>query len=96
MPDPLPQDIISRCVRGATPVRAWREHLGLTQQEVAARLGIIESCYVRWETRRRLRKATENQIAAALGIDVSLLDFEEAIWPNIRRKTYSSSLPTKD
>jgi transcriptional regulator with XRE-family HTH domain len=96
MSDALPQDVISRCVDGATPVRAWREHLRLTQQEVATRLGIVESTYARWETRRRLRKAMENKIAAALGIDVSLLDFEESIWPNIWRKTSPSILPTKD
>uniref|UniRef100_UPI0037C56D48 transcriptional regulator n=1 Tax=Pusillimonas sp. TaxID=3040095 RepID=UPI0037C56D48 len=38
--DLIPHDVISRVVDGSTPARAWREHLQLTQADMAARLGI--------------------------------------------------------
>ena len=36
----IPHEVVSATVDGATPVRAWREYLRLTQAEVAERLGI--------------------------------------------------------
>ncbi len=33
--DLIPHDVISRTIDGASPVRAWREHLGLTQAHMA-------------------------------------------------------------
>lgn len=36
----IPNEVVGATVNGATPVRAWREYLKLTQAEVAARLGI--------------------------------------------------------
>lgn len=73
--DAIPHDVVSRTVDGATPVRAWREHLGFTQAEVAARLGISQSAYAQQEASERLRKATGEKIAAALGITAAQLDF---------------------
>ena len=72
----IPHDVISRSVDGATPVRAWREHLGLTQADVAERLGISQSAYAQQESSSRLRKASREKIAAALGIEAAQLDFE--------------------
>lgn len=57
-----------------TPVRAWREHLGLTQKEVAARLGISQPAYAEQENSERLRKSTREKIAVALGISSIQLD----------------------
>ena len=71
----IPHDVISRSVDGATPVRAWREHLGLTQADVAERLGISQSAYAQQESSSRLRKASREKIAAALGIEAAQLDF---------------------
>jgi DNA-binding XRE family transcriptional regulator len=50
------------------PIRAWREHLGLTQTEVARRLGISQSAYAQQEAKEPVRKATREKIAQALGI----------------------------
>ena len=72
--DLIPHDVISRAVDGATPVRAWREHLGLTQAEVAKRLAISQSAYAQQENNERLRKASIEKIAAALGISPAQLD----------------------
>jgi DNA-binding XRE family transcriptional regulator len=60
--------------RGWTAARAWREHLGLTQQQVAARLGISQPAYAQQEAGLRPRRATRARIAAALGIEAQLLD----------------------
>ncbi len=73
--DLIPHDVISRVVDGATPVRAWREHLGLTQADVANRLGIAQPSYAKQEASNALRKASRNKIAAALGINSAQLDF---------------------
>jgi len=35
--DLIPHEVVSATVDGATPLRAWREYLGLTQVEVANR-----------------------------------------------------------
>jgi len=56
------------------PARAWREHLGLTQAEVAERLGISQSAYAQQESSARLRKSSREKIAAALGITPAQLD----------------------
>lgn len=71
----IPHAVIERTVDGATPARAWREHLGLTQAEVAARLGISQSAYAQQEGSDKLRKASRMKIAAALGISAEQLDF---------------------
>jgi DNA-binding XRE family transcriptional regulator len=74
--DLIPHDVISRTVDGASPVRAWREHLNLTQAEMAGRLGISQPAYSEQEGGGlRLRKATKEKIATALGITLAQLDF---------------------
>lgn len=70
----IPHAVISSTVDGATPVRAWREYLGLTQADVATRLGISQSAYAQQENSERLRKTSIERIAAALGITPAQLD----------------------
>lgn len=70
----IPHAVISSTVDGATPVRAWREHLGLTQADVAVRLGVSQSAYAQQENSERLRKTSIERIAAALGITPTQLD----------------------
>jgi predicted transcriptional regulator len=37
----VPNEVVERVIMGKlAPIRAWREHLGLTQSEVAARMEI--------------------------------------------------------
>lgn len=61
--------------QGYTPARAWREHLGKTQEEVAAAMGISQAAYSAHERSERLRKTTRAKIANALGITIEQLDF---------------------
>src|SRR5438034_406900 len=57
-----------------SPLRAWREHLGLTQADVAARLGISQPAYAQQENNTRLRRTSRERIAAALGLTAAQLD----------------------
>lgn len=73
-PDLIPHEVVSRIVDGATPIRAWREHLNLTQEEVAKRMGISQPAFAQQETVAKPRKATREKIAAAFGITASQLE----------------------
>lgn len=71
----IPHEVVSATVDGATPVRAWREYLKLTQAEVAARLGISQPSYAKQENSETLRRPTLGKIAKAFGIAVEQLEF---------------------
>lgn len=72
----VPHKVVSAVVEGATPARAWREHLELSQRTVAERMGITQPAYAQMESSdAKLRKATRERIAAALGILPEQLDF---------------------
>ena len=69
----IPHEVVSRMVDGANIIRAWREHLGFTQEEVARRLGISQSAYAQQEAAGKVRKTTRAKLAVAFGIDESML-----------------------
>jgi len=73
-PDLIPHQVVSRIVDGATPIRAWREHLSLTQDEVARRLGISQPAFAQQESVAKPRRATREKIAAAFGIHPDQLE----------------------
>lgn len=55
-------------------IRAWREHLGLTQEEVASRMGVTRAAYTQMEAAdAKPRRATLVKIATALGVIVEQL-----------------------
>ena len=69
MPSNIPNAVVNNVInKDMTPIRAWREHLGLTQTEVAHRLGISQSAYAQQEAKESVRKSTREIIAKALGI----------------------------
>ena len=70
----IPHEVVSLIVDGATPIRAWREHLSLTQDEVAKRMGISQPALAQQETVAKPRKATREKIAAAFGITANQLE----------------------
>lgn len=71
----IPHEVVSATVDGASPMKAWREYLGLTQAEVAARLGVSQAAYAQTEAAARPRKSTVARVAAALRIAIEQLDF---------------------
>jgi transcriptional regulator with XRE-family HTH domain len=74
-PGTVPNAVVSAAVDGASPTRAWREYLRLTQAEVAARMGVSQAAFAQMEAAKRPRKATLGKIAAGLGVDLEQLDF---------------------
>lgn len=72
----IPSEIVDLVIdNGYTAVRAWREYLQLSQDEVAKRLGISQPAYSKKENSDNLRKKTREEIANALGLHYSQLDF---------------------
>ena len=71
----IPQDVVEAHVLRDEPlIKAWREHLGITQEELADRLGISQAAVAKFERpNARLRTATLIKIAAAMGLDAERL-----------------------
>ena len=71
----IPHDVVAMMVdRDWTIIRAWREHLGLTQEQVAERMGVTQSAFSQQESSQKNRASTRRKIAAALGILSEQLD----------------------
>lgn len=74
--DLIPHEVIKLKVKQRmTTIRAWREHLGFTQAEIAKKLGISQPAYAAQEASEKIRKSTREKIAFALGIHAGQLDF---------------------
>ena len=72
----IPIEVVDKALeRDWSAARAWREHLNLTQTEVAQRMGITQGSYAQLEAKKTVRKSSRDKIAKALSIDESQLDF---------------------
>jgi DNA-binding XRE family transcriptional regulator len=71
----IPQAVVEAHVLNDTPlIKAWREELGLTQEDLALRLGVSQAAVAKFEQpKARPRAATLKKIATALGITVEQL-----------------------
>ncbi|WP_029456686.1 helix-turn-helix domain-containing protein [Solidesulfovibrio alcoholivorans] len=59
---------------GFSAIRAWREHLGVSREELALRLGVSPPAVAQFEAAKaRPRAAMLKKVAAALGISWELL-----------------------
>lgn len=67
----IPDEIVRREIAGESPVKLWREHLGLTQQELATRAGISKPYLSQIETGKR-HGTVETLSAIARSLDVPL------------------------
>jgi len=66
----VPNEVVNLSFeRGVTPMAAWREHFGMTQADVAARMGITQAAYAQMERVKRPRKATLEKVSAAMGLE---------------------------
>ncbi|WP_370386309.1 helix-turn-helix domain-containing protein [Snodgrassella alvi] len=73
--DGVPSEVVDLLFdKQYSAARAWREYLGLTQNECANKLGISQSAYSQLESSDRPRKATRIKLATALGINETQLD----------------------
>ncbi|WP_305043155.1 helix-turn-helix domain-containing protein [Geoalkalibacter sp.] len=70
----IPAEIVRRELDGELPIKLWREHRGLTQQELADRAGISKPYLSQIETGRRQGTVdTLSAIARALDVSLDLL-----------------------
>lgn len=70
----VPNAVVNRVFdAGLSPMAAWREHLRLTQAELASRIGITQAAYAQIEAGKRPRKATLQKVASAMGLEVEQL-----------------------
>ena len=72
----IPQAVVEAHVLRAVPViRAWREHLGITQGALAERMGVSQAAVAKLEKPgAKSRRTTLERVATALGISVAQLD----------------------
>ncbi len=69
-PPRTPQEVAWLQRDGFSPIRAWREHLGVSREELGRRLAVSPAAVAQMEARSaRPRAATLKKVAAALGID---------------------------
>jgi len=70
-----PHAVVERHITGdVSLIKAWREHKGLTQKEVAAKLGMTQAAIAQIEKNgSRPHKGTLARIASALEIKPELL-----------------------
>ena len=72
--DSIPNEVVNLMFnQKMTLARAWREYLGLTQDEVAAKMGMTQSALAQIESSAKPRKATRQKLAEALGINIEQL-----------------------
>jgi DNA-binding XRE family transcriptional regulator len=79
-PYKIPHAVVVLMTRkGISLIRAWREHKGLTQKEIALRIGVKQSTYAHMESGKvRPRISTLQSISQALGIHYLQLDLDLA------------------
>jgi DNA-binding XRE family transcriptional regulator len=68
----VPNDVVWKTIdENISIIRAWREYLGLTQKEVAEKMGVTQAALSQMESgEKKLRKATLEKLAKALGLTV--------------------------
>ena len=69
----LPSEVTYAILDGENPIRVWRKHRGMTQQQVAAKAGISKPYLSQLESRQR-KGTTEVLSAIAKVLNVSLDD----------------------
>jgi DNA-binding XRE family transcriptional regulator len=67
----IPSEVVFAILDGENPIKVWREHRGLTQQQLADAAGISKPYLSQIETGKRAGK-TETLSAIAKALNVSL------------------------
>ena len=70
----VPDEIVRRELAGESPIKLWREHRGLTQQELATHVGISKPYRSQLETGKRQGTVeTISAIARSLDVPIEVL-----------------------
>ncbi|MEJ1402651.1 MAG: type II toxin-antitoxin system prevent-host-death family antitoxin [Candidatus Sedimenticola sp. (ex Thyasira tokunagai)] len=73
----IPNDVVrAHAINGESIIKAWREHLDMTQEEVASAAGMKQPALARIESNpdSKPRKGTMGKLAAAMGLTIEQLD----------------------
>lgn len=72
----IPQAVVEAHILSDVPmIKAWREHIGITQSELAARMGVSQAAVAKLEkTDANPRGATLKKVAEAMGISPAQLE----------------------
>ena len=72
----IPHEVAQEHIINDVPlIKAWREYLGLTQQQVSDKAGMLQSAYARLESGdSNPRKETLKRIADAMGLSLEQVD----------------------
>jgi DNA-binding XRE family transcriptional regulator len=67
----IPGDVVNRIIlEKKSRICAWREHMGLTQEEVAKRLGVNRPAFTQMEAKgANVSQDTLKKVALALGVE---------------------------
>ena len=72
----IPHEVVGLSI-GKSMIQAWREYLGLTQQQVADRMGVSQPAFCKLEAMdAKPRLSSIRKVAKALGIEVEQLTLE--------------------
>ena len=70
----FPLAVIKAELDGSHPVKAWRDHRGLTQRALAERSGVVRELIAQIEGRRKQGSVeTMDRLARALGVPIDSL-----------------------
>ncbi len=72
----IPHDIVRRNIVDSVPmIKAWREHLGITQLELAQLAGVTQPAIAKLERPdAKVRRTTLMKLAKAMGISIEQLE----------------------
>ncbi|MCF6179974.1 MAG: helix-turn-helix domain-containing protein [Geopsychrobacter sp.] len=71
----IPHAVVKANVKGDSMVKAWREYLGLTQEELAARAGMTQPAIAKLEkSDANLRRKTLEKLAVAMDLVLEQLE----------------------
>jgi DNA-binding XRE family transcriptional regulator len=74
----IPQEVVeAHILRDVSVIRAWREYMGITQGELADRMGVSQAAVAKLEKPSvKPRRVTLEKVAIALNITVAQLDVQ--------------------
>jgi DNA-binding XRE family transcriptional regulator len=75
----VPLQVVKAKLEGAQPLKAWREHRGITQTELASRSAVARDLIAQIETKKKKGSVrTLDRLACALCIPIEALIAEQA------------------
>lgn len=68
-----PAEVAFAVLEGENPLKAWRRHLGLTQEDVAEKMGVKRPAYTQMEQSSRPQQKTLERAAEIFGTSSAAL-----------------------